>query len=652
MFRILSWAPSVAATIGTVVFTWLFLASHSEGWRAVWLYLTCLWPIIGLLHAQAALFCRRVLIPRYARKKLAHAMGAIAAAAFYLSRTPLTWRSMLASLIAVWSFYQVGILVILSVSALRSASALRRQFGRTQAPRLPVPYVYVIYTTNAKLVERVVPMLLQALWRFRYRPEGALDQLARDSNASINHITKSGSSFSSALPAILRETARILVESSMFGRVFLTCLDAADLGSDPAFSDFVAANAAACLVFPGMFGQTTVRLHGDDLMKFLKALGTGPGPLKALAAIGTGVLDPQLATDPWIEELAARETDLVRRMLMCRGPVIVFLLSQGESVGVTLPEDAQERMRGYDLATGPLRAEWIVPASVEVLGSTAYPIARADRALDDRLRNMCAEIATVGLAPVADAYLRFRLAKSDIERFLCLLDCFEALIRMSALVLTDAGNLSKREMMIQQLARPSLGDWTMLLSNEVRNPTTQPTELRDSIRAAWKSSIPPSFKDFFDAVNGSGLSWKDIVPRSHLKWLEWLTWLRNSTRGHGVMDETGVGTTWQQAHATFLQMAADLHALTLDSSIVSGASVQAGWLKAGSRPKQSPASHVQTALDIGLVHHGEYYAMSPFIMMDDSACLVWNKAIKNGAVYIDYGNGRLVTYPATLERGR
>src|SRR5438270_4193025 len=72
---------------------------------------------------------------------------------------------------------------------------------------------------------------------------------------------------------------------------------------------------------------------------------------------------------------------------------------------------------------------------IDSLTSNIIPISNSDSRLPAELRGTIQSLAYGGLPPVAECYLRFRLAQSDVERYLCLLDSVETLIKMSAIVL-------------------------------------------------------------------------------------------------------------------------------------------------------------------------------------------------------------------------
>jgi hypothetical protein len=283
---------------------------------------------------------------------------------------------------------------------------------------------------------------------------------------------------------------------------------------------------------------------------------------------------------------------------------------------------------------------------------TTFPIAESDFQLSDDLRTLMKEIAEHGLTPVANSYLRFRLAKSDVERFLGLLDCIESLIKCSAIVLlvnqwvqsanTDLADLHA------QLNRPSLGHWIGILRELIRESGED--ELEKHISAFWEQPLLHAPQQLITDVNGSGLSWRGNLPRSHLAWLDWFVWLRNATRGHGVVAEEFVSPLWHGFHETFLQMVSGLRPLVLSSTLAvldedgEPASFQ-GWNRDGKSLDSESSEEIQPYDILVLLREGSQSTppllLFPLIIKQSHCTSLWNSVRGNAIEYIDYGSGDL-----------
>lgn len=257
---------------------------------------------------------------------------------------------------------------------------------------------------------------------------------------------------------------------------------------------------------------------------------------------------------------------------------------------------------------------------------------------------------------MADCYLRFRLAKSDVERFLCLLDCFEVLIKQSVIVLAlrkFAGEGSRElDSLIQQLERPSLGIWRNILQSLVNDlwGERESQGVEKTIRLFWQKAVEPPARELIDAVNGLGLTWKGNMPRNYLEWLEWLTWLRNVTRGHGAVEDRVASPIWHRFHALFLQVVNQLRPLVLDSSLAvrndtGTMDVLSGWLRGPARSSRLSWSLPQSISDelvfpVLRSSYGEL-PLQPFVCVRGNHCLTWNSRREAAIEYVDYSDGKL-----------
>ena len=290
-----------------------------------------------------------------------------------------------------------------------------------------------------------------------------------------------------------------------------------------------------------------------------------------------------------------------------------------------------------------------IASLTDQMAMSTFPIADADARLSDELRGVVPLIAKQGLVPIANSYLRFRLSQSDVERFLSLLDCIEACIKCSVIALLtthwQASNSENASAISAKLNRPSLGHWTEILRALI---ACQPqSNFQKQIADFWSQPLIEAPKNLIDKAKGSGLSWNGPIPGSYLHWLAWFIWLRNVTRGHGVVKEELVANLWHGFHEVFLHMVFGLEALTLvtklrhDPTIVDDTSI--GWGRSTSAPFYGNDSLGETGRrSMIFLHHGaEMTPLFPFIISNSSSVLLWNSVRKKSVEYIDYRSGQL-----------
>jgi hypothetical protein len=286
------------------------------------------------------------------------------------------------------------------------------------------------------------------------------------------------------------------------------------------------------------------------------------------------------------------------------------------------------------------------------LTTTAIPIGESDDKLPAELRATISKIVTHALPPLANCYLRFRLSRSNVERFLCLLDCFEVLIKVSVIYSLVQqwrrdGN-SQLAQLYTQLGRPSLGTWLDTLRRLNAEPGQD--DLAQAICAFWKEPLAGAPRQLISDAKGSGLAYPGDLPRSHLGWLDWFVWLRNTTRGHGGVEEGQVGPIWHGLHATFLRMARGLTPLIADSSLAT--TLQNGSLVACSGwnrnllPESTQEGKVpMPANPVFMVRNGASEGnkslLHPFVIKAGDDFLTWNSARENAVEYLDYGTGQV-----------
>lgn len=281
------------------------------------------------------------------------------------------------------------------------------------------------------------------------------------------------------------------------------------------------------------------------------------------------------------------------------------------------------------------------------LASTALPITASDSRLSPEIRPTIQQIATEGLPMVANSYLRFRLAQSDVERFLSLLDCIESLIRSSAIVLlinqwnkANVHTTGKR-----LLGKPlTLGSWVYLLEN-LTNSTLE-DGLDNEICSFWKSEVFQVQKRLINKVDETGLYSLNWKGSSQLDWLKWFTDLRNVTRGHGVVEEESLAPFWHVLHEIFLEMVSRLRFMVLSSHVVaiepSGKEILVqGWLRGKHQYGLNQTYSEQELLASLELPSGQKVLMYPLVVVKERNVLVFDHlgTQENTIVFFDYKSG-------------
>jgi hypothetical protein len=288
---------------------------------------------------------------------------------------------------------------------------------------------------------------------------------------------------------------------------------------------------------------------------------------------------------------------------------------------------------------------------VDHFTSTVHPTSESNSRLSADLRTVSHLLANDGLPPVANCYLRFRLAQSDVERYLCLLDCVETLIKISAIVLlASQWEDDPQPELSSKLTRPSLGQWIELLRNLVKLPDHR--EFEQHIADFWQRPLHDIPLKLIDESRSSGLDWRGQLPRSHLVWLDWFVWLRNITRGHGSIEERKATTLWHSLHETFLYMVNELKELVLLANLEmrsldeTSVFTYKGWQRKGHQfaaRTEAGFNGVPTLLVLTPSLDQAPILIFPLCIQKSGQILVWNSARSNEMEYIDYGSGKLFT---------
>lgn len=287
------------------------------------------------------------------------------------------------------------------------------------------------------------------------------------------------------------------------------------------------------------------------------------------------------------------------------------------------------------------------------LASTVLPIAASDSRLNRETRLVIQEIAVYAVPPVANSYLRFRLAQSDVERFLSLLDSVESLLRFSVIVLLiNRWIKTDRDKRIEKLIRSplTLGSWIHLLQNLTKS--TVRDKLAEEICCFWKAKIFQTQEDLINKVTETGLYSIDCRGYTQLNWLEWFRDLRNVTRGHGVVEESSIAPFWHILHETFVEMVSALRSLILSSYLVAAEPsgreiVLRGWFRDKSQydlDYKSSEDEMLVFLKLGSIQKLLLY---PFIIIREHNVFIFDHLrTKDRAIsFLDYRSGECRQFP-------
>ncbi len=281
----------------------------------------------------------------------------------------------------------------------------------------------------------------------------------------------------------------------------------------------------------------------------------------------------------------------------------------------------------------------VIAPLVNRLASTAFPTAASDARLAKEAHFQIQEIATCGLPPIADCYLRLRLAQSDVERFLSLLDCIESLIRCSVIVLlVNRWSYIGTDVSDRQLAGrpPTLGIWISLLQK--LTTIVVPNDLDKELCTFWKGDMFQVQAELVKEVTKTGFSLADSGVFNQLDWLEWFRDLRNVTRGHGVVEEKSVAPFWHFFHQTFLEIISALQPLILSSFLVviepndKQVSIQ-GWYKGKNRTELKFHGSQEHPLVVALkLSSGQLLPLYPLVIVHYNNVFVWDRLRKEERV--------------------
>ena len=335
------------------------------------------------------------------------------------------------------------------------------------------------------------------------------------------------------------------------------------------------------------------------------------------------------------------------------GPCFILpLIPPGMPVG-DFSEASEDTLEGYDVLSSPQIQLGVAYDSVaQRMRAAALPMGRSDAELPPGRRQLIFEIGQVGLPPIADCYLRLRLSVSDVERFVVLLECFEALFKYCVFALAGArpaGGPGTEKLLGQ---RPTMGTWVGALSELTRDREGIASPSLRGIAEVWGvRETSTACMEFSRAVRKLGVLIDEPVPTTNVGWLAWLTKLRNATRGHGGLKEMSAGALWHGLHGAFLELVYELRPLTLESELLSADSDEAvvrfrGWRRGpyrtstlGLSPLDLPSHATRIVLKVG----GTKVLLAPYTITRANECWTWNGAgsVRGASDYVDYSSGKV-----------
>lgn len=287
------------------------------------------------------------------------------------------------------------------------------------------------------------------------------------------------------------------------------------------------------------------------------------------------------------------------------------------------------------------------------IANNCVPMARSDVSLDDATREVSRRLGRHALPPIAEAYLKVRLAQSDVERFNSLLDAIEALVRVAAIALLvehwSQGSLTSEPKFNPKWVKPlTFGGWVQLL-DRARTDSPSPSNMGKELRKFLGSDITLYQDQLMGAAAAAELVPLSMSISSQIQWVKWIVWLRNMTKGHGPLDENMAGKLWSELHAAFLAMAGGLDYLLFNSALVvlgaDGAQLLGGWYRGGKRAFSepldsrtgntgSPASGEQSPVYLRSPNR-EVFSLAPLLQCNGDDVFMWtgawNMSNDNGA---------------------
>ena len=565
----------------------LFLLGPSPFWSSLFLAIAVLCYLLALIVLLSSR-AKSLIVPEGSCKRVAAAIALVVAPAYYLFEGTVTalvglaWVGLILGAISVFATTQRLFADVVSLIHLREA------FLEDREPKLAMPLVYLLAEPGYGVffAYRLASKAAQSLMRYRYTPGGTI--LLSKIKSSVQ----------------MRSQGRFLGSLFRANRIhaFFLVSDSARNASRE-FRNWLISRASAVLVVR-LPPNLAADLLGEDQRTGFRHL-LGPGLSQAF------------------------------------GPTLDLQISP---MGMEDEGRIDNRDDNSAVADATLHSHWAVGPQPEVdeliaqivdrLATTAVPLVIADQSLADGQRIVARHLATHGLAPLADCYLRVRLSGSDLERLVSLVDSIECIIRLSTIALLVDCWAADHAFQSKKLDGSALtvGGWVRLL-RELLRVDPQGKELSPAIHEAWRSPVSLSQEGVLKLVQDAGMEVE--LPAgssvSQIGWLEWFIRFRNVARGHGAVEEKVAARLWNGLHGVFLEMSEGLRALALESRLEridqEGNRVQfAGWFRNGTRPSSGrikPQEDTQAKAFLR-TSSGRALSLYPFVILRNEEVLTWD----------------------------
>ncbi len=633
----------------------LTLLNRSSSWR--WpLVIFSLAPAVGeaLCLAISYVPAISITVPVWLQGHFANAIGLLAAALVFLRHvSPGLARYSTYAVIGVCS-YLILVDLVLIVHASRLVHQLRKGFKGHCSAKTSYVFgaAFHLGGTAWQYLRRVFVRVEWALWRFNRKVDltgGTRDNITeyarfmREEGQDLQKQKLHGFRLFAAVItkgfALSKMATRHLLSEALRGREMTVFLTPSDLrGHKPEFVDYAMAESDACVAVVSPF-----------LLDFL--FGSVPGPLTRLENVAAIPVPVRRFLKRSADEIDSEKARVIRALHSCPGPSI--LLFPGGSRQASEPK----AQRGYEsvIMFGRGSARPAASEITRVLAAACIPMRELDRALDTSRVGAIGPLADRGLAPLADAYLRFRLSNSEVERFLCLFDCFEVLIKHSVFLFVD-GDLTG---LIKERKDPTLGRWKDWLIKRIKDqpaaplPSPSRDPLPDQLCAAWRGDVGEAVCRLRAAVERNGIHvGRGAEDKTWYEWMSWLNDFRNVTKGHGGVEEKVAASLLPLFHATLLDLIAVLRPLTLDSYLVriceDGTEVVLrGWLRGARRSSTLQSKKITRSVTVNeelrTDHRTKDYPLHGCIVISHNSVLTWHSRRHERDMYIDYLSGNIVS---------
>lgn len=640
------WIALLCASVVAI----LFLESSSP-WRSTLIIFSVVFVGVQGLARQVSHVQRPlIVVPAWAEMYLCGGLATISAAFVFLSHSAGSIGASIAWFFVISSLYRLAItgFVIWRASAL--LTKLRLEFDKKKAPKVFVPHgiVFVLGNDGRRFLRVALMRVQWSLWRSsrHNNPTEVTNAAVREHWSSLRadmEQTRDAEGKGLRIAARIAATSLKLTVRRIkffiaegFGErvlpIFITPMDLRRF--DKSFQEYVIANSSFCLGI----------LPARKLAQFYGPRGPTVAVQEEITACAPGRVGRFI-----VSKLAQAEKDLemiIARLHFCLGPSILLVPRPSR-----YSESEVGEMRGYDaLATLGASAGPAVAVITERLTSCGMPCRRLDVNLQSFQRDVILELAEHGLAPLADSYLRFRLSRSNVERFYCLFDCIEVLLKYSVFILmADDAKLRSLADLRKSNKKPPLGAWRSWLHELTGREHS--TSLGQELKASWSKGASASALQLAVTARNSGIQCGEESKKSSwLDWAEWLVEFRNVTKGHGGPDEDVSGAVLAEFHGVFLDLVAVLRRASLNGYLLrickDGTEIKlSGWLRGMRRSSVLLRPlHRSLTTRVDLKVDTETYELDARVKIRGNEVLTWHGENKSGEdAYVNYVTGEIRT---------